>query len=265
MTKLMILAGIFTAIAYQPAHAQLYDYASEQAYGRRVEHGAAYRQDGGAVRYRSAGEGRYVRIPPAQREEYGYAIRQRETAAGQPLITAQPAITAQPVNTLRPYLGVDAGTTDIGYSGSEEKYFLKDRAMFVGGAAGLRIGRNWGVEVFYQTSNTAKKTADDEWRTEGDYTAYGVDALGFLPLNDQLELVAAAGVGKYEFDVKLKYSDGIHEFSGSDDNVGYRFGAGAQYNITGHWALRGMVRYVVLDSEYIDDMLEFSLGMRYTF
>ena len=47
MTKLMILAGIFTAIAYQPAHAQLYDYASEQAYGRRVEHGAAYRQDGG--------------------------------------------------------------------------------------------------------------------------------------------------------------------------------------------------------------------------
>jgi len=25
------------------------------------------------------------------------------------------------------------------------------------------------------------------------------------------------------------------------------------------------VRYVVLDSEYIDDMLEFSLGMRYTF
>jgi len=26
-----------------------------------------------------------------------------------------------------------------------------------------------------------------------------------------------------------------------------------------------MVRYVVLDSEYIDDMLEFSLGMRYTF
>ena len=63
----------------------------------------------------------------------------------------------------------------------------------------------------------------------------------------------------------LSYSDGIHEFSGSDDNVGYRFGAGAQYNITGHWALRGMVRYVVLDSEYIDDMLEFSLGMRYTF
>ena len=249
----MILAGIFTAIAYQPAHAQLYDYASEQAYGRRVEHGAAYRQDGGAVRYRSAGEGRYVRIPPAQRED------RRDSRI------AQPAIVAQPVNTLRLYLGVDAGTTDIGYSGSEEKYFLKDRAMFVGGAAGLRIGRNWGVEVFYQTSNTAKKTADDEWRTEGDYTAYGVDALGFLPLNDQLELVAAAGVGKYEFDVKLKYSDGIHEFSGSDDNVGYRFGAGAQYNITGHWALRGMVRYVVLDSEYIDDMLEFSLGMRYTF
>lgn len=139
MTKLMILAGIFTAIAYQPAHAQLYDYASEQAYGRRVEHGAAYRQDGGAVRYRSAGEGRYVRIPPAQREDRRYSR------------------VAQPVNTLRPYLGVDAGTTDIGYSGSEEKYFLKDRAMFVGGAAGLRIGRNWGVEVFYQTSNTAKK------------------------------------------------------------------------------------------------------------
>lgn len=147
----MVLVGISAFVAYQSAHAQLYDYASEQAYGRRVEHGAAYRQDGGAVRYRSAGEGRYVRIPPAQREEYGYATRQRETAAGQPLITAQP------VNTLRPYLGVDAGTTDIGYSGSEEKYFLKDRAMFVGGAAGLRIGRNWGVEVFYQTSNTAKK------------------------------------------------------------------------------------------------------------
>ena len=259
MKKLTLLTGIFITSYTTLAHAQLYDYASEQAYGRRVEYGAAYRQDGGAVRYRSAGEGRYVRIPPAQREEYGYAARQRETAAG------QPPITAQPVNTLRPYLGVDAGTTDIGYSGSQEKYLLKDRAMFVGGAAGLRIGRNWGVEVFYQTSNTAKKTADDEWRTEGDYTAYGVDALGFLPLNDQLELVAAAGVGKYEFDVKLKYSDGIHEFSGSDDNVGYRFGAGAQYNITDHWALRSMVRYVVLDSEYIDDMLEFSLGMRYTF
>ena len=247
MKKLTLLTGVFITSYTTLAHAQLYDYASEQAYGGRVEHGAAYRQDGGAVRYRSAGEGRYVRIPPAQREDRRYSR------------------VAQPVNTLRPYLGVDAGTTDIGYSGSQEKYFLKDRAMFVGGAAGLRIGRNWGVEVFYQTSNTAKKTADDEWRTEGDYTAYGVDALGFLPLNDQLELVAAAGVGKYEFDVKLKYSDGIHKFSGSDDNVGYRFGAGAQYNLTNHWALRGMVRYVVLDSEYIDDMLEFSLGMRYTF
>lgn len=239
MKKFMVLVGISAFVAYQPAYAV--------PYGQYMEHGAAYRQDGGAVRYRSAGEGRYVRIPPAQREDRRYSR------------------VAQPVNTLRPYLGVDAGTTDIGYSGSQEKYFLKDRAMFVGGAAGLRIGRNWGVEVFYQTSNTAKKTADDEWRTEGDYTAYGVDALGFLPLNDQLELVAAAGVGKYEFDVKLKYSDGIHEFSGSDDNVGYRFGAGAQYNLTNHWALRGMVRYVVLDSEYIDDMLEFSLGMRYTF
>ena len=69
MTKLMILAGIFTAIAYQPAHAQLYDYASEQAYGRRVNMAPLIDKTGAPC----------VTVLPARGAMFAFRLRREKT------------------------------------------------------------------------------------------------------------------------------------------------------------------------------------------
>ena len=68
MKKLTLLTGIFITSYTTLAHAQLYDYASEQAYGRRVEHGAAYRQDGAPC----------VTVLPARGAMFAFRLRREK-------------------------------------------------------------------------------------------------------------------------------------------------------------------------------------------
>ena len=51
----------------------------------------------------------------------------------------------------------------------------------------------------------------------------------------------------------------------TDDALGIRFGIGLQYNINKHYTLRGSVRHVVLDMDAVDNLTEFSVGLRYNF
>lgn len=151
---------------------------------------------------------------------------------------------------------------------------------------GVRIGKQWGVEAFYQQedkrSKGSRETATGVFSNYGiqrysslKYKAIGVDALYYMPLTKQLESVFSVGAAEYKFSGKLS-SDAYfyNEFTGTDTaesfadqnfkSWGGRIGVGLQYNLNQHIAVRGMAHYVKLfDDKYVKDIMEFSLGLRF--
>ena len=73
-------------------------------------------------------------------------------------------------------------------------------------------------------------------------------------------LLGTAGIANYDFDVA------DNNAKGEDNGLGYRLGAGMQYNITNNIAVRGIVRYIWADKlDNTDHMMEYSLGAKYSF
>lgn len=281
MRKFLLLAGIFTIFAYSQAKAEQYYendgyyYQDEPRYVERVEYREPVRQG-----YRKAGyeyqetdsSPRYKRIRNSDRVSY-----QRENYRQSNYYNQY-----EESNKIRPYIGLDVSTSKIDfgrdewvvddYNGGYEYHDNKNEALsFVVGA---KINKNFGIEAFYQTSNeNEKKYYWDDGVYEEDklsYTAMGIDAIAYMPINQEFELLAALGLAQYDFETK--YEDVDEEFgnlggeSKDFDSLGIRFGIGAQYNITNNLALRWMARYIKMnDDEYVKSLTEFSLGLRYMF
>lgn len=152
-----------------------------------------------------------------------------------------------------PYVGAEYGYSFLNGTGSNN---FNSGKVFVGS----QYNENFGVEAFYQRSTTDKKAGD-----KLSYQAYGIDALGYLPLGcDQtVALVGTAGIAYYDFAYKPK-----GERTDNDATWGYRLGAGAEYNVTDNVAVRALARYTKLDQNVFNetnDMMEYSIGARYNF
>jgi len=175
---------------------------------------------------------------------------------------------------LKPYVGLDysyvkASTNNIVVEDvlvSSEFYEDSFHSAVVN--AGIKLHKNVGLEAFYQKSskedgklaslNIGGTTVGTD-KLETSFDAYGLDLQGYLPLNENIELIGSAGLGQYKFKMKG------FGYTAKDDETGYRLGLGTQYNINEHFALRGMIRYNIIDSDAVDDIKEFSLGIRYNF
>lgn len=192
------------------------------------------------------------------------------------LLAGVASLFAMNVNAVefKPYVGIDytysqASTNDVvveGVSVPSELYEDTFNSFVLN--VGAKLNKNFGFEAFYQKSSKEEgqittlviggtPVATDKIETSFD--AFGLDAQGFLPVNEKFELIGSVGLGKYDFEMKGFGTEA------SEDEIGYRLSAGAQYNINENFALRGMARYVIIDSDAVDDMTEFSIGARYTF
>lgn len=149
---------------------------------------------------------------------------------------------------------------------------------------GYRPFRYFGFEVFYQKSlsdNQVKyqesysldpRFAIAEYNLE--YTAYGLDALGFLPVAPWFEVLGTVGVAKYDFTAEVDFSSYIYStkqkrkensLKFSEDQLAYRYGLGFQIWLSKRLAFRAMYRYTSIGGDYFDDIEELSLGLRYNF
>lgn len=128
-------------------------------------------------------------------------------------------------------------------------------------AFGTKVFDYVAVEGFAEFSKYENKP-----ETRSYTRAYGVDALGILPLycND-LELLGSLGLGRYYNKLKYKTAAGKSQFAEYD--WGYRFGAGLQYNINDNWGLRAMYRHVLFNKPKFayHNLDVVSLGVRYNF
>ena len=159
----------------------------------------------------------------------------------------------------------------------------QDSLSFVVGA---RISKYWGLEAFYQQSyddnnvthvdNTTLNNINyhlmNEYTTS--FKAYGLDVIGYIPFSPYFDMVASLGLAQYKFENKATFAsylvDGtqlvdVVSRNFNENKVGWRAGIGAQLNVADGVALRAMYRYVYVDGDVIDNLSEFSLGLRFLF
>ena len=160
----------------------------------------------------------------------------------------------------KPYVGADY-VYDRADLGEEAKIF--DDSFNSGSVNfGTRMYNNMGVELFYQLSDS-NKAHNAGKSAKAKFNAYGLDVYGYLPIgcNETFDLLASVGIANYDIDVKGDLLAQDNDFS----KVGYRFGLGAQYNITDNVSARVMGRYVYLNARELDSFDEVTAGIRYTF
>ena len=162
---------------------------------------------------------------------------------------------------IRPYVGLDGNHSSLDWAYNLEDS-IEDDYQSLSVVAGTKLIRNFGLEGFYQFSNGEKNHDAGEGFNHSRFTAYGADALGYLPLGceGKVELIGGAGIAEYIFKVRNTYA-GTHK----DHSTGLRLNAGAQYNINEDWAIRGMYHHVYTQKSYVDAIDEFSVGVRYSF
>lgn len=155
-----------------------------------------------------------------------------------------------------PYVGVDYNNTRANAKFSRP-YF---------NSASVNVGAMYndyfGTEVFYQHSDEYAKLVGTA-RNKVSMQAYGLDLMGYLPVDcgRNINIVGTIGIGDYE--VKTKY---IGSPTNRDGGYAWRYGAGVHLKLTNNVGVRGLVRYI--DPHRIsgyDHMIEYSLGLRYTF
>ena len=155
----------------------------------------------------------------------------------------------------RPYVGVQYNYTEV--DAEEVKPDMNSYSIVIG----TEYNRYFSTEVFYQNSDKSNDKIDGI-KIKSDFAAYGLDAYAYLPLGcDRVwSVFATAGIANYD-------SDTTSVNGKSEDNgLGYRIGAGIQYSITNDLAVRAIARHIWADKlEDVDDMKEFSLGVKYAF
>lgn len=149
---------------------------------------------------------------------------------------------------------------------------------------GWRPLRYIGVEAFYQASLNQKNVKYTESYTHypefarGEYSVsykvYGLDLLGYIPINDYVEFIASIGVGKYDAEAKVKivaYEDTSYNKVKSSSQIfedsanAYRIGAGGQIWLSKHLTFRLMARWTQIGGDFMDYITEINAGVRYHF
>ena len=159
----------------------------------------------------------------------------------------------------KPYVGLDYNYT---YADAEE-HTPKYNSLSVN--LGTEYNQYFGTELFYQYSDEAK-THDYIFESKTSFQAYGLDLMGYLPLgcDQEYSLIGTIGIGEYKFDEEVKEIIGSRDYD--DHGIGYRFGGGLQYKIDDKFSVRGLARYVNMNGiDGLDDMWEYSAGIRYNF
>ena len=160
---------------------------------------------------------------------------------------------------LTPYVGADYNYDMRGMDQYAETALI-DHSHGGSIVAGTKFNKWTGVEAFYQLTRQNSNHHNGH-KFHDRMQAYGVDALGYLPLGceQKFELLAGLGIGEYDMKVRVVNT------STKEHGYGYRLTAGAQYNLDEDWSVRATYRHVYVNKSFLNDLNELSLGVRYHF
>ena len=173
---------------------------------------------------------------------------------------------------VRPYVGMNLGYGLAEYGDAEFDEIANDEYGVVDINAGARIGNNFGLEVSYQQSGDSEQDnyyMDGTAKVTTNYSSYGIDAYGYMPINEQVELFASAGIAHYKIEgeakIRLYGYYGAAYIEDDESETSLRFGLGGLFKINEHFDAKAMYRFAPVDSESVDYINEFSVGLRYNF
>lgn len=266
MKKLLSVVYVLSAIAYQPAQAQVY-----------------YREPAGhdQPQYIEYDGARYARIPQntAYDPQPRYVRLDSEQSNNARL--KREVIGTNSLN-LHPYLGVEGALGKNKYTEDGDDFlFSKDMRRF-GLFGGLQFNQYVGLEGFYHFGKMKDKTHSAEVtefitltaKDSLDFSAYGFDLMGYIPIREKIDIILGVGYGWYDFDVKMGlafYNSTVEKaykgrLKGKVKDEAVRFSLGTQFLLTDNWSVRLLGRYMDFsDGDAIKSMMELSLGLRYMF
>jgi len=157
-----------------------------------------------------------------------------------------------------PYIGVDYAYDHASYKGDVKGAKKGYNSGIIN--AGVRMYEYAGLEAFFQQSGRRKSFKGSEREIRTEFYAYGADLYGYLPVTCYgINLLGSAGLANYN--VKEKHKTGSQD----KQRMGYRIGAGVQYDFTKHFAARVMGRYNYIGAKHLDNLKEVTVGLRYNF
>ncbi len=159
---------------------------------------------------------------------------------------------------VKPYIGADYNYSNINYKNTRHKMPHNYNSFSVN--VGAKLGEFFGPEFYYQQS-MKRSIHVGEHKLKNRFFSYGMDLTGYLPLGCKGMFNGLASIGLGDYNVKTSYKG----HSNDTNKIGYRFGLGAQYNMTDNVSARIMGRYNYVGTKYLDDMWEAVAGIRYTF
>lgn len=161
----------------------------------------------------------------------------------------------------KPYVGADYDYTSINYNDNADS-ILSDSLSGGDVHIGARIHKYLGFEAsYFDTASSSKNVGilNTNVKLEG----YTLDAMGYLPVADKVELIGTAGVSRLKATLSLS---GLLSGTGSDWETKARMGGGAQYWITDNLNVRGLVRYQGANfSGIVNNAVISSLGLNWQF
>ena len=157
---------------------------------------------------------------------------------------------------IRPYVGADYifSHADNGSYAREAKKDYNSWAVNMG----MDITHYTSIEAFFQQAFERKShTRDGTLKSE--FYAWGMDLYGKMPVMcSGFNLLASVGFADYNVKYKL---DGSRD----KQRVGYRGGVGFSYDLTDSVSFRVMGRYSYIGMASLDNLMEVTAGLRYTF
>lgn len=169
-----------------------------------------------------------------------------------------------------PYLGAD-----VGYNIADYSYEIDLDEQYISGTinAGMRIGSNFGVELFFTQSADNENSLTYEFSTltqdiNISYQSFGFDIFGYYSMVKNMDFFTSFGIANYRISNETEYNDGFATYSESDTmtETASRFGIGLMFTFPNdNVSILGQYQYSTVNNEYIKSLSEFSIGFRYNF
>ncbi|MBQ9272031.1 MAG: porin family protein [Alphaproteobacteria bacterium] len=160
---------------------------------------------------------------------------------------------------IKPYIGAEYVYSKAKLGGSAGG--MKDNFNSAKGDLGMELYHNMYAEFSYQQSWQVKnKYASPEGQSvKQRFAAYAMDLYGKFPIMcSNLGFLLTGGAAIYDVKQKNLPDDSFMR-------VGYRAGAGLQYDFNNHWSARAIGRYSYVGAERLNNFKEVAVGMLYRF
>ncbi len=177
---------------------------------------------------------------------------------------------------LKPYLGIDYVYSMFNFKEDTGDWFA-DKYNNLNFSLGLKLYKNFGIEASAQLSDKKEKTGYGYYngvtpatiKTEINYYAYSLDAVGYLPVSNIVDFIGTLGGGIYVFDEKAKItkSNGqvLEDISDSETRFAPRLGFGVEFRLNDNFAARVMARGAYLHYDDLDYIIDLQAGLRFYF